>query len=119
MAISAASHTPDTELGDFTTDTRVIKLSLLALCIGCISAFVAYGLIWLIAVFTNLAYFGRFSSASVTPAEGHLGLWRVTIPIVGGLVIGLMARYGSEKIRGHGIPEALEAILIGRSNIGA
>lgn len=94
-------------------------LSFLALAIGCVSAFVAKGLIWLIAIFTNLAYFGRFSSEASTPAQSHLGIWSVGIPVLGGLAIGLMARYGSDKIRGHGIPEALEAILIGRSNIGA
>jgi len=114
------SHTaPEAELGDFTTDPSVIKLSILALGIGCLSAFIAYALLWLIALFTNLAYFGRFSVAQVTPGQSPFGVWAVGIPVIGGLVIGLMARYGSDKIRGHGIPEALEAILIGKSNIGA
>ena len=79
----------------------------------------AYGLVWLIAVITNLAYFGRFSPRFVSPAENALGAWSIAIPVVGGLVIGAMARWGSPKIRGHGIPEALEAILIGRSRIEA
>jgi H+/Cl- antiporter ClcA len=47
----------------------------------------------------------------------HLAPWTIAIPVVGSLIIGLMARFGSEKIRGHGIPEAIEAILIGRSQI--
>src|SRR5438034_1271814 len=105
------------ELADFSTDRRVLALSAMALLIGAISAFVAYALVWLIAVITNLAYFQRFSSTFVSPADNRLGPWAVLVPVVGGLVIGIMARYGSEKIRGHGIPEALEAILIGGSRL--
>lgn len=89
----------------------------MAAVIGIFSAFVAKMLLWLIAVITNLCFYGRFSSQAVTPAHTHLGLFVIVIPALGGLATGLMARYGSEKIRGHGIPEALEAILIGRSRI--
>ena len=85
--------------------------------IGVVSALVAWTLIWLIAVITNLVFFHRLSDSNMTPIDAHLGLWVVPIPIVGALIIGLMARYGSSKIRGHGIPEALEAILIGRSRM--
>lgn len=106
-------------LADFTADRRVLTLSLIAVVIGALSALVADGLLWLIAVITNLAFFGQFSS-SFQPLENHtLGLWVIAIPAVGGLIIGVMARYGSEKIRGHGIPEALEAILFGRSKMEA
>src|ERR1019366_5030628 len=66
---------------------------------------------------TNAAYFLRWSSAPVTPATNHLGWWAIIVPVIGSLLIGLMARYGSGKIRGPGIPEALEAILLGRSLI--
>jgi H+/Cl- antiporter ClcA/predicted transcriptional regulator len=104
-------------LADFSTDRRVLLLSLLALPIGAIGAVVAKFLIWLIAIITNAAFFLRLSSAPVTPETNHLGLWVILVPAVGSLIIGLMARYGSEKIRGHGIPEALEAILLGRSLI--
>src|SRR5512135_2682885 len=104
-------------LGDFTTDIRVLKLSLMALVVGAASALVALALVWLIGFFTNLFFFQRFSGDTVSPAGNHLGLWVVLVPAVGGLVIGLMARYGSDKIRGHGIPEALEAILVGRSRM--
>lgn len=109
-------HTED-RLGDFTTDLRVLVLSVIAVAIGATSAIIAYVLVWLIGLMTNLAYYGRFSGKWVTPAQNHLGVWAVLVPVVGGLVIGLVARYGSPKIRGHGIPEALEAILIGRSRI--
>src|SRR4051812_36661103 len=95
-------------LADFTTDKRVLLLSLFAVVIGAIGALVAYALLWLIQVFTNLAFFGRFSAEPATPAMAHLGIWVIAIPAIGGLVIGFMARFGSEKIRGHGIPEALE-----------
>lgn len=104
-------------LADFRADRRVLLLSALAIPIGAIGAVVAKALLWLIAVFTNLAFFQRLASSAVTPQESHLGPWIIGIPVLGALVIGLMARYGSEKIRGHGIPEALEAILLGRSLI--
>jgi len=57
------------------------------------------------------------SLAPASPSANHLGLWELLVPIVGALIIGLMARYGSERIRGHGIPEAIEAILINGSRI--
>ncbi|HTO77399.1 MAG TPA: chloride channel protein [Thermoanaerobaculia bacterium] len=113
-----AEGRPDA-LADFTTDRRVVTLTLMATAIGAIGALVAAALVWLIAVITNLAYFHRYSSAFVSPAGHHLGEWSVLVPVVGGLIIGFMARFGSEKIRGHGIPEALEAILIGRSRLDA
>jgi CIC family chloride channel protein len=105
------------KLADFSTNRRVLLLSGMALVIGAISSLVAYVLIWLIAAITNLAFYQRFSAVSVIPQGNHLGLWVVLVPVAGALVIGLMARFGSEKIRGHGIPEALEAILLGRSRI--
>ena len=104
-------------LADFTTRPRVVLLSAMAAVVGVISAFVALALVRLIGLITNLAYFQRVSTTLVPPAENHLGWWAVLVPVAGGLVIGLMARYGSERIRGHGIPEALEAILIGRSRM--
>ena len=106
-------------LADFTTDRRVLLLSLVAVIIGAIGAFVAFGLLWLIQLFTNIAFFGRVSVSPATPAASHLGPWPILIPVLGGLIIGFMARFGSDKIRGHGIPEALEAILIGRSRLDA
>jgi H+/Cl- antiporter ClcA len=97
------------KLGDFTTSLRVIPISILAIVIGVISSFVALALLRLIGLFTNLFYFQRWSSALVSPAGNHLGYWAVLVPVIGALVIGLMARYGSERIRGHGIPEARAA----------
>jgi H+/Cl- antiporter ClcA len=104
-------------LADFTRDKRILLLSLMAVVIGAISALVAKALVWLIAVITNLTFYQRFSSDFISPTNHHLGVFVIFAPVIGGLIIGLMARYGSEKIRGHGIPEALEAILFGRSRM--
>lgn len=104
-------------LADFRTDKRMLYLCLLAVPIGIISALVVKALLWLIAVITNIAFFFRCSSMPVTPQQNHLGAWVIGVPVIGAVIIGLMARYGSEKIRGHGIPEALEAILLGKSLI--
>jgi len=106
-------------LGAFTADTRVVTLAAMAALVGVISAFVALALVRLIGFFTNLAYFHRFDTSFTAPSANALGLWAVGVPVVGGVIVGVMARYGSEKIRGHGIPEALEAILIGQSRMSA
>src|SRR2546430_2976136 len=106
--------------GDFTANPRVLVVTAMAIVIGVASAFVALALTKLIGFFPSLFYYQRIAIGELTsPADHHLGVWSVFIPIIGGLIIGLMARYGSEKIRGHGIPEALEAILIGRSRMEA
>jgi H+/Cl- antiporter ClcA len=119
-AIHKAAHPNESgaeNLGDFTTTPRVIGLSLLAIAIGVVGAYVALALLRLIGLFTNLFFFGRLASALVSPAANRLGLWEPLVPVGGALIIGLMARYGSERIRGHGIPEALEAILISGSKV--
>jgi len=104
-------------LGDFTTSPRVIMLSVLAIGIGVVSTYVAWLLLRLIGFFTNVFYYGRTSTELVSPAGNHLGWFAVLIPVAGGLIIGFMALYGSERIRGHGIPEALESILINGSKV--
>ncbi len=116
----SAVTAPSARRGDFTANPRVLVVTAMAVLIGIASAFVALALTKLIGFFTNLFYYQRIAIGELTsPAGHHLGVWSVFIPIIGGLLIGLMARYGSEKIRGHGIPEALEAILIGRSRMEA
>src|SRR6266480_4469358 len=105
------------ELGDFSTTLRVLPISALAMGIGALCAFVALALLRLIGLFTNLFYFGRWNTAMISPAGNHLGGYSVLVPIAGALIIGVMARYGSERIRGHGIPEAIEAILINGSRV--
>ncbi len=103
--------------GDFTVDLRLLWISVLAVVIGLVCTVVAMLLLWLIALFTNLFYFHELSIEMRSPADSLPGLAAVLIPVVGGLIIGLMARFGSERIRGHGIPEAIEAILIGQSRM--
>ena len=103
--------------GDFTADSRVLVLIAMAMIVGSLGAGSAWALLKLISLVTNIVWLGRFSVAHASPAEATPGLWMVAAPAVGGLVIGLMARYGSEKIRGHGIPEAIEAILLGGSRM--
>ena len=104
-------------LRDFTADTRVLVLGAMALVVGTMGAAAAWVLLKLIALFTNLFYFQKFSTAPVSFVGLHLTAWTIAIPVVGSIIIGLMARFGSEKIRGHGIPEAIEAILLGGSLI--
>jgi H+/Cl- antiporter ClcA/predicted transcriptional regulator len=106
--------------GDFTASVRLLWTSVLALGIGVLCAGVAYVLLGLIDFFTRLFYFHGISFDALhpaSPASNTLGLAAIGVPIVGGMIIGFMARYGSDRIRGHGIPEALEAILIGRSRM--
>jgi len=105
------------ELGDFTTTFRVIPIALMAIAIGAMAAFIAWFLLRLIGFFTNIAYYHRFSTSFVSPAGNHLGVYAILVPVVGSLIVGFMARYGSEQIRGHGIPEAIEAILMSGSKV--
>ncbi|EJO32340.1 chloride channel protein [Achromobacter marplatensis] len=116
-ASAPSSAQASTRLGDFTTDRRVVLLMALAIPVGLASVAAAWALLRLISLCSNLAYHGRFSFADLPITTGALGWGSVFIPVAGCLIIGLMARYGSEKIRGHGIPEAMEAILIGKSRI--
>ena len=105
------------EKGDFTADLRLIWISTIALFVGALCALVAVALMWSIGFFTNLLFYHELSATFRSPADNQLGVGVVVVPVLGGLVIGLMARFGSERIRGHGIPEALEAILIGKSRM--
>ena len=105
------------ELGDFTTTARVLPVCALAIFIGLIGTLVAWVLLKLIGFFTNLAYYHHFSTSFISPAGNTLGVYAVAVPIVGSLIVGLMARYGSERIRGHGIPEAIESILMDGSRV--
>jgi H+/Cl- antiporter ClcA len=102
---------------DFSINQRLLLLSAFALVIGAMSSVGAWFLLAAIRFFTNLFFYQTFSLADHSPADNHLGAWVIAVPAIGGLIVGLMCRYGSEKIRGHGIPEALEAILYGKSRM--
>jgi chloride channel protein, CIC family len=115
--MTTSKNTHSDALGDFTMTTRTISISGLAIFIGLVSSVIAWALLKLIGLFTNLFFFQRWSTTMASPANAHLGYWVVLVPVVGALIIGFMARYGSERIRGHGIPEAIEAILINGSRV--
>src|SRR3954469_14085660 len=87
-------------------DARVVLLSAVSIAVAIAAAFVAQILVRLIALVTNISFFGKFSTsvAHARPADSHLGLWIIIIPVIGAVLVGFMARYGSKAIRGHGIP---------------
>ena len=96
---------------------RLGLISVFAAVIGLLAGGVAYVLYRLIGLFTNLFFYHRWDDQFTSARNNHLGLWVIVTPVIGGLIVGLMAKYGSSKIKGHGIPEAMEAVLINRSRI--
>jgi len=98
---------------------RIGLISLLAAMIGILAGLIAYVLYDLIGLFTNLAYYHEWSFHFRSPEYTAIGPWIIVTPVIGGLIVGFMAKYGSEKIKGHGIPEAMEAVLTSRSRIDA
>lgn len=119
MSHAASESNPDarTSLRDFSAGPRMVMLSGLGLILGVAGAALAWILLRLIYFCTNLFYYQRLSWSYVSPAQNQMHWMAVFVPVVGGIIVGLMARYGSEKIRGHGIPEALESILINGAKI--
>lgn len=113
-AMTTASHLPR---GDFALNARLLRITVMAIVVGAVSTVAARVLLDLIRFFTNLFFFQAFSLADRSPAGHTLGAWVIAVPVIGGLIVGLIARYGSDKIRGHGIPEAIEAILFGKSKM--
>ncbi len=105
-------------LGDFTASRRMLLIAALAVVVGAVSACVAWALLRLIGLITNAVFYGRVGTRLVAPGAGHHNPTLILLaPVAGGLIVGLIARYGSEKIRGHGMPEAIESILLGGSKI--
>jgi len=98
-------------------DRRVVTLSAWAIALGLAAGLVARALVLLIGLITNLAFYGRLSFSFASPDGNHLGAAVILVPVVGGLIVGLMARFGSKAIRGHGIPEAMEQVLLNKSRI--
>lgn len=116
MATIPATRHPR-RLADHSADYRMLILAAMALVVGTGGAFGAWILLKLIAFATNLFWHSRLSFAATDIVGGHGGILILLIPVLGGLIVGLMARFGSEKIRGHGIPEAIETILFGESRL--
>lgn len=97
--------------------TRLIFISALCILIAGLISVIAKGLIYLINIVTNISFYGTLDAGFHSPANNHLGLWVIVIPAIGGIIVGIMALYGSKAIRGHGIPEAMEQILVNKSKI--
>src|SRR6202163_4989303 len=96
---------------------RIVLVSFLAAAVGLVAGVVAHALYKLIGLFTNLFFFHSWSTTFRSVGSHHLGSWVILVPVIGGLIVGVMAKYGSSKIKGHGIPEAMEAVLTNRSRI--
>ena len=96
---------------------RIVLVSFLAGGIGLVAGLVAFLLYKLIGLFTNLVFFHRWDTAFVSARLNHLGPWVILMPVLGSIIVGFMAKYGTPKIKGHGIPEAMEAVLVNRSRI--
>ncbi|ROO25486.1 chloride channel protein [Salinisphaera orenii] len=96
---------------------RAVHMSVLACVAGLLAGLVAYALFNLIALALNVTFMQAVSFELPSVADHNLGAWIVIVPAIGGLLVGLMARYGSPKIKGHGIPEAMEAVLTSDSRI--
>src|SRR5205085_6246301 len=96
---------------------RMVVVSFLAAATGLLAGGIAFLLYRLIGLLTNIFFYGRFVADFASARHHHLGLWVIPVPVIGGLIVGIMAKYGSSKIKGHGIPEAMEAVLINRSRI--
>ncbi|MGH3504172.1 MAG: chloride channel protein [Nocardioidaceae bacterium] len=117
-ATNSDRHRPVAHLGDFTVKWRTVQIAGLGVVVGVLSACVAWLLLNLIGIVTNFVFYQRWNTDLVAPGQtDHSPFLVLGAPIVGGLIVGLMARYGSEKIRGHGMPEAIEAILTGGSKV--
>ncbi|HMH05440.1 MAG TPA: chloride channel protein [Terriglobales bacterium] len=106
----------DVRLGE-PAQFRMVLISFLAGGIGLLAGLVAFGLYKLIGLFTNIVFYHRFIADFSSAAQNQLGLWVILMPVIGGIIVGFMAKYGTPKIKGHGIPEAMEAVLMNRSRI--
>jgi len=109
-----ATHMPHQRAENY---HRIAFISGLAILGAFGAGFIAIALMRLIGLITNISFFGQLSTSFASPAGNHLGLWVIAIPVLGGIIVGIMARYGSPQIRGHGIPEAMEQVLFNQSRI--
>jgi H+/Cl- antiporter ClcA len=96
---------------------RMVLVSFLAVGIGLLAGLIAFVLYKLIGLFTNIFFYHRFVADFTSAQHNQLGLWVIPIPVIGGIIVGFMAKYGTSKIKGHGIPEAMEAVMVNRSRI--
>ena len=116
MASEAASRVP---IEKAAIDARVVVICAWSVVLALMTGFIAQGLVHLIGLITNIAFYGRVRTSFISPAGNNLGWLVVLVPVAGGIIVGIMARYGSKAIRGHGIPEAMEQVLLNESRIPA
>ncbi|HZY39233.1 MAG TPA: chloride channel protein [Mucilaginibacter sp.] len=116
-ALSDLENNENEHRKNFVQKTRLLRISGLAIMVAAVVCFIASFLVWLINIVTNISFYGAVSASFHSPSANHLGLWVIVIPAIGGVIVGLMALYGSAAIRGHGIPEAMEQILTNKSRI--
>jgi H+/Cl- antiporter ClcA len=91
---------------------RLILFSAFGALMGIIGAVAAWALYHLIMIFTGIAFYHTFSlQTPLYPPTENIGAAAIIIPVIGGLIVGVIAKYGSDRIKGHGIPEAMEAVL--------
>jgi H+/Cl- antiporter ClcA len=117
--IAAVPVSQSSKKGQFgvALEPEIIKICGFALLVGLVAGLVAQGLLELIQLFTNIFFYGKFSFAYSNPAHNHLGLWVILIPPIGGLLVGIMIHFWEPTLKGHGIPEAMEAVLFGHSRM--
>ncbi len=117
IAPSLTDIEPEETNASHTVNSRVLRLSIQAILNALIIGLIAKGLVYIIDLFTNIAFYGKFSFEETSPAHNQLGWLVIFIPVIGSIIVGIMARYGSAAIRGHGIPEAMEQVLVNESRI--
>jgi H+/Cl- antiporter ClcA/CBS domain-containing protein len=118
-SLEAALENADVGERNAVVDRRVVLISAMAVGVAILAGLVAQGLTYLITLVTHIAFYGKWSFDPISPADNTLGAWVIIVPVLGGVIVGLMARYGAKAIRGHGIPEAMEVVLTNQSRIPA
>src|SRR5579862_9579731 len=113
---ASGAQVADTRLAE-PAQFRMVLVSFLAGGIGLLAGLIAFLLYNLIGLFTNIFFYHRIATEFISARHNQLGLWVIVTPVIGGIIVGFMAKYGSEKIKGHGIPEAMEAVMVNRSRI--
>ncbi len=117
VSLNATLESEDIQSKFTDNKKRLLVISSLAVLVAIAISFIAKFLVYLISLITNISFHGKFSIADASPVGNGLGIWVILIPVAGGIIVGLMALYGSKAIRGHGIPEAMEQILTNQSKI--
>ncbi len=108
---------PAGELRDYSANSRILYTSSLAAGLGAVSAVLAWMLLEMISLCTNLFYFQKWSFIDRDPWQAGRHWWLVLMPVLGGLIVGLIARYLSPRVRGHGMPEAVETIVFNAGRV--